>query len=295
MLALETHDLAVEYRRGFRESKLAVDGLNLQVRSGEVVGFIGRNGAGKSSTIKALMGFLQPARGRALILGRPAHAPSARRQVGFLPEVALYYPWLTAREALWLHGRLAGLDHAETRKQTASLLIRVGLMGHEDERLSRFSKGMLQRVGIAQALLGTPRVLILDEVSSGLDPLGRRDLRDILLQEKANGTTIFFSSHELTEVAQVCDRVILLHKGLILDDRPVSALTQELRRYWIRFSCEGEPPVAALRKGALWEAEFSDFSQWKEALQSLVPPSGEVIDAGEREGALEAYFLRMTS
>jgi len=296
MTALETRDLRIAYRAGWRrQERVAVHGLSFQVAPGEVVGFIGPNGAGKSSTIKSLMGFVEPSGGEARLLGEPAGSPAARRQVGFLPEVALYYPWLTPAETLWMYGRLAGLDAEFTRKQSLELLERVGLKGRENERLKGFSKGMLQRVGIAQALLGNPKLLILDEVSSGLDPLGRRDLRDLLLEQKEKGVTLFFSSHELTEVAQLCDRVILLNRGRLLDERPVGDLVRELRRYWVHFRCSGEPPLPARQKGELWEAEFSTFAEWRRALEILHAPAAEVIDAGEREGALEDYFVRMVS
>jgi ABC-2 type transport system ATP-binding protein len=295
MAALETRDLHISYRKGWRgRLHHAVNGLDLQVQAGEVVGFIGPNGAGKSSTIKSLMGFLQPAGGEARLLGEPAGSPAARRHVGFLPEVALYYPWLTPLETLWMYGRLAGLDAKTTRRQSLELLERVGLCGRERDRLKGFSKGMLQRVGIAQALLGSPKLLILDEVSSGLDPLGRRDLRDLMLEQKQKGVTIFFSSHELTEVAQLCDRVILVHQGRVLDDRSVAGLLADLRRYWIRFRCPGDPPVPAVRTGEGWEAEFTSLAEWRAAMDALKPPA-ELLDAGEREGALEDYFVRMVS
>ena len=294
MAALETRDLRISYRAGWRRAERhAVHGLSLRVEPGEVVGFIGPNGAGKSSTIKALMGFLEPAGGEARLLGEPAGSPSARRHVGFLPEVALYYPWLTPTETLWMYGRLAGLSPSETRTQRATLLERVGLGGRERERLKGFSKGMLQRVGIAQALLGEPRLLILDEVSSGLDPLGRRDLRDLLLEQKRKGVTIFFSSHELTEVAQLCDRVVLVHQGRLRDERSVSGLLSELRRYWVRFRCAGEPPILAERSGTDWEAEFPELAEWRAAMDLLRAPRAEILDAGERDGALEDYFVRM--
>lgn len=296
MAALETRDLRISYRAGWRrQERVAVHGLTLQVEPGEVVGFIGPNGAGKSSTIKTLMGFVEPTSGEARLLGEPAGSPAARRHVGFLPEVALYYPWLTPLETLWMYGRLAGLDAAFTRKQSQELLERVGLAGRERERLKGFSKGMLQRVGIAQALLGSPRLLILDEVSSGLDPLGRRELMDLLLEQKQKGVTIFFSSHELTEVARLCDRVILLNRGRLLDERPVAELLRELRRYWVRFRCPGPPPIPAQPCGDSWEAEFQSFADWRTALDLLQPPTAEILDAGEREGALEDYFVRMVT
>ena len=290
--ALETRDLRITYRSGWRRlQREAVRGLSLAVQPGEVVGFIGPNGAGKSSTIKALMGFVEIGSGEASLLGEPAGSPAARRHVGFLPEVALYYPWLTPQETLWMYGRLAGLDRETTRRQSAELLERVGLKGRERERLKGFSKGMLQRVGIAQALLGSPRLLILDEVSSGLDPLGRRELRDLLLEQKEKGVTLFFSSHELTEVAQLCDRVILVNKGQVIDERPVPELLRELRRYWIRFRAAEEVSFAAVRRGDAWEAEFTEVDAWRRALSQV----SEVLDAGEREGALEDYFVRMVS
>jgi ABC-2 type transport system ATP-binding protein len=296
MLAVETRDLRVSYRKGpFRQPHGAVNGLSLRVEPGEVVGFIGPNGAGKSSTIKALMGFVEPDGGDARLLGERAGSPAARRHVGFLPEVALYYPWLTPRETLWMYGRLAGLDAAETRRQSAELLEKVGLKGRERDRLKGFSKGMLQRVGIAQALLGSPKLLILDEVSSGLDPLGRRDLRDLMLEQKRKGVTIFFSSHELTEVAQLCDRVVLVHRGRVLDERPVADLLRELRRYWVRFRCAGVPPFGAVREGEAWEAEFTTLAEWRAALAALDAGAGELLDAGEREGTLEEYFVRRVS
>ncbi|MBM3459705.1 MAG: ABC transporter ATP-binding protein, partial [Armatimonadetes bacterium] len=223
MAALEARNLNVTYRK-HGKPYTAVHDLSFTVEVGEVIGFIGPNGAGKSSTIRTLMGFQQPTSGEARLLGQPAGSREARRQVGFLPEVALYYPWLTPLETLHLYGRLAGLTARESRTQSQELLDRVGLKGREHDRLRGFSKGMLQRVGIAQSLLGKPRLLILDEVSSGLDPLGRRDLRNLMLEEKQKGVTIFFSSHELTEVAQLCDRVILLNKGRVLDERPVDTL-----------------------------------------------------------------------
>jgi ABC-2 type transport system ATP-binding protein len=296
MAALETRDLRIAYWSGWRrQERHAVNGLSLRVEPGEVVGFIGPNGAGKSSTIKALMGFLQPTGGEARLLGEPAGSPAARRHVGFLPEVALYYPWLTPLETLNMYGRLAGLDAETTRRQSAELLAKVGLQGRDRERLKGFSKGMLQRVGIAQALLGTPKLLILDEVSSGLDPLGRRHLRDLMLEQKRKGVTIFFSSHELTEVAQLCDRVILVHDGRVKDERSVEELLRELRRYWVRFRCADAPPVPAERRGDGWEAEFPDLRSWRRALDTLQAPGAELVDAGEREGTLEEYFVGMVA
>ena len=202
----------------------AVDGLNLSVGEGEVVGFIGPNGAGKTTTIKVLMGFLKPDRGTVRVFGASAGSVASRRRIGYLPEVALYYPFLTAREALSLYAKLADVPRAERERMVSELLEEVGLAGRGKERLGGFSKGMLQRVGIAQAIMGEPDLLILDEVTSGLDPVARHDVRRILMQFKNKGKTVFFSSHELTEVALLCDRVILLDEGKVVEENNLDAL-----------------------------------------------------------------------
>jgi ABC-2 type transport system ATP-binding protein len=222
--ALQVTDLCVGYRKGlFSAPRLAVENLSLSVMPGETVGFLGPNGAGKSSTIKALMGFLAPVSGTARIFGHAAGSTQAKAKTGYLPEVALYYPFLTPMETLRLYGRLQGLGGRELETEAKTLLARVGLEGRENHQLKTFSKGMQQRLGVAQALLGSPDLLILDEVTSGLDPLGRRELRKLLHEVKAQGTTIFFSSHELDEVAQLCDRVVMIARGRVVDERVMDA------------------------------------------------------------------------
>jgi ABC-2 type transport system ATP-binding protein len=229
MNPIEIRDLVVRYRRGWLQPPVtAVDGLSLDVAPGAVVGFLGPNGAGKSSTLKVLMGFQSAASGSARVFGHPAGSLEARRRTGFLPEVALYYPFLSPREALLIYGRIQGLAEAALRRQSEQLLEEVGLAEHARCRLGTFSKGMLQRLGIAQALLGEPDLLILDEVTSGLDPIGRRDLRDIFLRRRERGTTIFFSSHELAEVGAMCDRIILVNHGRVVEERDLSELRGSL-------------------------------------------------------------------
>jgi ABC-2 type transport system ATP-binding protein len=252
---IEIRDLVIRYRRGWWNAPVtAVDGLSLEVAPGAVVGFLGPNGAGKSSTLKVLMGFQRPASGTAHVFGHAAGSLEARRRTGFLPEVALYYPFLTPREALFLYGRVQGLAGGELTAEVARLLEEVGLDEHQHRRLGTFSKGMLQRLGIAQALLGEPDLLILDEVTSGLDPVGRRQLRDIVLRRRERGTTIFFSSHELAEVTAMCDRIILVDQGRVVEERDLSELSVSLRRYWIRFRDVGErgSAMSGLEK---WEGE----------------------------------------
>lgn len=218
--ALWIERLCVSYRTSaLQPPRRVVHELSLAVAPGEVVGFLGPNGAGKSSTIKAILGFLTPDSGQVRVFGQSAGTPAAKQRLGYLPEVALYYPFLTPMETLWLYGKLQKLGGKELQRESYDLLKRVGLEGYEKRPLKTFSKGMQQRLGIAQALLGSPDLLVLDEVTSGVDPIGRRHLRELLAEVRARGTTIFFSSHELDEVAQLCDRVLLIAKGRCLDER----------------------------------------------------------------------------
>jgi ABC-2 type transport system ATP-binding protein len=214
---IDVQDLVVEYgSNGLRYR--AVDGVSFQVGAGECVGFIGPNGAGKSSTIKAIMGFMFPASGRITVFGRAAGTVESKLRIGYLPEVALYYPFLKGTELLRFYGGLQRVPSAALRERIPKLLDAVGLNGNGSKLIRNYSKGMQQRLGIAQALIAEPECLIFDELSSGLDPVGRHDLRKVLLDLKSKGTTIFFSSHELYEVDALCDRVIAIHRGSILFD-----------------------------------------------------------------------------
>lgn len=226
--AISVNNLVVDYGRS-QDAVRAVDGLSFTVQQQECVGFIGANGAGKSTTIKVLMGFMRPQSGTATVNGRPAGDPAGRIQVGYLPEVTLYYPFLKARELLKLYGTLGGLNRKQLQERIPDLLEQVGLGGKENELLGRFSKGMRQRLGIAQALITEPDLLVLDEVSSGLDPLGRHDLRQLLLKLKNEGRTIFFSSHELTEVETLCDRVLILDQGKLIRELDRDALAEVIQ------------------------------------------------------------------
>jgi ABC-2 type transport system ATP-binding protein len=238
--ALSVQGLCAGYKKSvFSRPTLVVHDLSFSVTPGEVVGFLGPNGAGKSTSIKAIMGFLVPEAGEISVFGHPAGTPIANAKIGYLPEVALYYPFLTPLETLRLYGTLQGLGRKELEEEAMHLLKKVGLEGKERLQLKTFSKGMQQRLGIAQALLGSPDLLVLDEVSSGLDPIGRRHLRELLQEIKESGTTIFFSSHELNEVALLCDRAILIRDGRVVDERTVEddlriGTTSALEDYFIR-------------------------------------------------------------
>lgn len=299
MRPIEVENLTVYYRRGFGKPRLkAVDGLSLGVNEGEVVGFIGPNGAGKSTTIKVLMGFIFPQAGRVSVLGHPAGSVAAKRGIGYLPEVAQYYPFMTATEVLFLYGSAQKLSRKELKRRIPALLEKVGLKGREQEVLRKFSKGMLQRVGIAQAVLGQPRLLILDEVTSGLDPVGRRDIRDLLLERKREGATIFFSSHELTEVARLCDRIILVDEGKKLEEHPLKELLDRLCTFFITFRSDGLP--ASLSKGAavdspgegLLRVSLKDNETFLRTLDILRSNGAEIVEAGTDRGSLEEYFVQ---
>jgi ABC-2 type transport system ATP-binding protein len=210
-LAIETYHLRKEYG-----SNVAVKDLTLQVPRGEVFGFLGPNGAGKSTTVKMLLSLVRPTSGEIKLFGRQPRDPHVRAKVGFLPEHFRFHEWLRATEFLLFHGKLYGMSSAVLKERIPQLLDLVGLAGSAQLRLSKFSKGMLQRIGLAQAMLNQPDLIFLDEPTSGLDPLGRRLVRKIIRQLKAEGTTIFLNSHFLSEVEVTCDRVAFIKLGQVV-------------------------------------------------------------------------------
>jgi ABC-2 type transport system ATP-binding protein len=215
-LAIRTQHLSKVYREGFFMRR--VDGLtdlNIEVPQGSAFGFIGPNGAGKTTTIKILMGLHRPTCGTAEILGRPVSDASARHQVGFLPERPYFYQHLTARELLRFYGQLYQMDRGPLRARIEELLAKVGMERSGDDKLGEYSKGMLQRIGLCQALLNDPELIVLDEPMSGLDPLGRAMVRDLILEQRKRGKTIFFSSHILSDVESICDQVAILVGGCL--------------------------------------------------------------------------------
>jgi ABC-2 type transport system ATP-binding protein len=226
---LKIDNLRVEYRS--RElgqgAKVAVKGLNLRVEAGEVFGFLGPNGAGKTTTMHVLLGFLAPTSGTACLFGVDVRQPIARQRIGFLPEMTYYYKFLTAEELLRFYARIFGLPRAEADRRIDALLKLVELDSARKQPIKSYSKGMQQRVGLAQALINNPDLLILDEPTSGLDPLGRMKVREIIHRLKDEGKTVFFSSHELGEVETVCDRVGILNTGELKVVGRVEELVQQ--------------------------------------------------------------------
>jgi len=295
---IEIKDLFVEYRTDSGKKIQAVRGLNLSVRSGEVVGFIGPNGAGKSTAIKVLMGFQKQSSGTVQIFGNAPGALEARRRIGFLPEVALYYPFLTARETLRMFATLREIPKRDREGVIDELLDKVGLRGRDREPVRGFSKGMLQRVGIAQAIMGEPDLLILDEVTSGLDPVARYDVRRILLDFKAQGKTVFFSSHELSEVTMLCDRVILIDEGKVIKEDHLDTLVESIRRYVVKAQIRTMPKD--LPEGVYIHAVSRDtmtFYADDEAARArldgfLAELEAPVLESREEAGSLEDFFVR---
>ncbi len=293
--AITVESLFVQYKSKKGEIVDAVKDLSFQVQEGEIVGFLGPNGAGKSSTLKVLMGFVSAKEGNAQIFGQEAGTPESRQQIGYLPEVAMYYPFLTPLETLTMYGELQGLKGPWLKKEIIELLEMLGI-AHAAKKLNRsMSKGMLQRVGIAQALLGSPKLLVLDEVTSGLDPVGRKELRSLLKDRQNNGATLFFSSHELAEVDMLCDRILLIHKGEFVEERLVSKLKSDLQSYALVYSSAtsmvGLSESISQFDGDKFEANFDTKEQMLEAISRVHSSGGTIIDVVSKEGSLESYFV----
>src|SRR6202047_3232196 len=249
MRALATDELTKDYAIGFWRKRpyRALDRLTLEVEAGEVFGFLGPNGAGKTTARKLLMQPVFPTSGHAEILGRPLGDLAVKRRIGYLPENPYFYDHLTAEELLIYFAALFGYRGAERRARASRLLDEVGLGAERRLQLRKFSKGMLQRVGIAQALINDPEVVIFDEPMSGLDPLGRRDVRALILRLRDRGCTVFFSSHVLSDAEALCSRVAILAKGrLVATGRLNEMLAFEARGWELIVAGASEPLIAAL-------------------------------------------------
>ncbi len=224
-------DFAIEATHLHKEfnSIIAVDDLTIQVNSGEVFGFLGPNGAGKTTSIKMLLGLIFPTSGQASLLGKPIGNRELRRQIGYLPEHFRFYPWQTGNEFLLLHGRLYGQEPSRCKENIPGLLERVGLEGRGDTKLGAYSKGMTQRIGLAQALMNDPKLVILDEPTSGLDPIGRKLVRDIIHDLREAGTTVFVNSHLLGEIEKTCDRAAFIRSGSIVEVHKLDEMDNDIR------------------------------------------------------------------
>jgi ABC-2 type transport system ATP-binding protein len=231
MAAIEILGLEKTYQVGFwhKRPKRALQPLHLTVEQGEIFGFLGPNGAGKTTTLKLLMGLVFPTAGSARILGRDWTDPDIKAQIGFLPEQPYFYDYLTAHELLDYYGQLSGVPAKNRKQRIGDVLHRVGLNDVTGVQLRKFSKGMLQRAGIAQAILHDPKIVFFDEPMSGLDPMGRREVRELMEQLKQEGKTVFFSTHILSDAEALCDRVAIIHKGELKGVGKVADLTSTVQ------------------------------------------------------------------
>jgi ABC-2 type transport system ATP-binding protein len=281
--------------------RIAVRDLTLQVRRGEAFGFLGPNGAGKSTSIKMLLGLVHPSGGRAELLGRPVGDIGVRARIGFLPEHFRFYDWLSAAELVQLHGRLNGVSEDKLRRKVPQLLERVGLGAQHKKPIRSFSKGMMQRVGLAQAMVNDPEILFLDEPTSGLDPAGRKLVRDIIREQRERGATVFLNSHLLGEVEQSCDRVAFIKEGKVLSLYQMGSWQESQTEVEVRARglnaglVERLGPVAI---GLLWTGDRLRFRVAKEedvaaAVRCLVEGRAEVLAVVPQRTSLEELFLQL--
>jgi ABC-2 type transport system ATP-binding protein len=247
--AISASGITKVYRSRFGRTAIhALDGLSLEVRPGEIFGLLGPNGAGKTTTVKILLGLTHPTRGEASIFGVPVRLPESRRRVGYLPEGHRFPGYLTARATLNVFGRMSGMPSALRKKRIGELLERVRLSDWADVRVKKFSKGMVQRLGLAAALVHSPDVLLLDEPTDGVDPVGRREIRDLLQEEARNGRAVLLNSHLLSEIERTCSRVAILRKGRIVREGRIEDLTRREARYRIVTEPVDDGLVAAFRE-----------------------------------------------
>lgn len=253
---------------------VALDGLSLTVERGEIFGFLGPNGAGKTTTLKILMGLVRATSGRALLLGQPAGDVATRSRIGFLPESPYFYDYLTAEEFLGFYGQLAGLERAVITQRVTDLLRLVGLTDARTRQLRKFSKGMLQRIGLAQALIHDPELVILDEPMTGLDPVGRKQVRDLILSLRDRGKTIFFSTHILHDVEMICDRVGIVMKGRLLASGRVDELVRQDHTQSVEIVCR---QIKAEGNAFIHSLATRVLQQGQQCL--IVLPNPDAVDA----------------
>ena len=279
-------------RKQYRKH-LAVEDVSLQVGRGEIVGLLGPNGAGKTTVIKMLLGLVRPDAGEAMLLGQRSADPAARARVGYLPELFRYQPWLTAAEVLALHARLSGAGVPAAAQRDCLAL--VGLSGRGDDRVGGFSKGMQQRLGLAVALVGRPEFVVLDEPTSALDPLGRADVRDIVLELRSRGVAVLLNSHLIGEVERVCDRVVVLDRGRVAAS---GTLAELLGQREVRLHLTDLSPAAQQRLAALGrvdrEGEWSTVALSADDDGTAVPDLvRDLVSLGARVHAVEPVRISL--
>ena len=308
---VEIKNLSKDYEVGFWKKRKvrALDGLSLNVSSGQIFGFLGGNGAGKTTTIKILMSLIFPSEGSAKILGEDISSTKMHARIGYCPENPYFYDYLTARELMNYFGELFGLDSAKRKRKTEELLTKVGLEERDwDKQLRKFSKGMLQRTGLAQSLINEPEIVFLDEPMSGLDPIGRREIRELIAGLRESGTTVFMSTHILSDIEALCDNVAILRKGKLAATGNLNELltqsgeTQQFEIIVKNVSAQvlqnqigqiGGASVSAKANGAIVQVlEEKDID---ELLRIVRENSGSLVSVQPVRQSLEELFVKETN
>ena len=299
--AIETKNLTKDYPFGFLhlKKKTSLEGLTMRVEHGEVFGFLGPNGAGKSTTIKLLMGLIFPTAGTARILEKPISDIGMHNRIGYLPEQPYFYDYLTAAELLDYFARFHDLKAAERRERVDRMLKKVGLETARKIQLRKYSKGMLQRVGLAQAILHDPEVVILDEPMSGLDPVGRREVRDIILELKRDGKTVMFSTHILSDAEMLCDRVGVIVGGKLRGvGAPDEIVGVKATGMEILFECTGAGKTLsgllskATQTGNRYRVQVAEAELYA-ALEQIRSARGQILSVTQVKATLEEYFMNL--
>jgi len=301
-IVIRAERLSKTFRVGFWGRRVrAVEDLSLEVKRGEIFGLLGPNGAGKTTTLKMLLGFVRPTHGRVSVAGHRAGSLAARKAIGYLPENPALYEFLTGDEYLRFAGRLAGLSRSDATAQARKLLELVGLAGRADRSIRKFSKGMVQRLGLAQALIGDPQIVVLDEPMSGLDPVGRKDVRDLIFELRRQGRTVLFSTHILSDVEAICDTVGIMVGGRLTDCGTLSTLLAPgVRAVEIVARDVPEPLSQRLlsngaqgmrRDGAL-VLTFSSEAPAQEAMRAIVGAGGVLVSVAPHRQTLESLFVQ---
>jgi ABC-2 type transport system ATP-binding protein len=301
--AISIQNLQKTYRSGGNKSRKALLNLDLTIEQGDIFGFIGPNGAGKTTTIKILVGLLAPSSGSAFLFNELAGTITAKRNLGYLSEVPYYYEFMEAGKLLDFYASLYGMERTARRKRIDEVLGDVNLLDKKHTRLKEFSKGMQQRFGIAQALISNPPLLMLDEPTSGLDPIAQKEIKDIILSLKNRGITIFFSSHQLTQVENICDRIGIIHKGEILRNGSLKELLKDISGdfYSLSFSSQPDELPLRLKEKGMTPESINDRtynvmlprSDIGEVIDLLRSGKGELLELTPHTETLENLFFRL--
>jgi ABC-2 type transport system ATP-binding protein len=293
--AIEVRGLRKVFRTTVTRGRItALDGVDLAVRPGELFGLLGPNGAGKTTAVKILLGLTHPTEGSAFISGLPVSDPESRRSVGYLPEGHKIPGYLTARQALSIFGRMSGIDAATIKRRSGELLEMLRIAQWIDVRVKKFSKGMTQRLGLAIALIHSPKVLLLDEPTDGVDPVGRREIRDLLREEAKNGTAVLLNSHLLSEIEMTCDRVAVLRSGKVVAQGTVDALTRRSAKYKVTATAVDDALLAqfhAERVNGHIELSVDDLQQLNSLIDQIRARGGLVSELAPLRSTLEDVFV----